>query len=96
MQAKILELFDLKDRFEIAKKEHEDATKVEEAACSAYYGQLHDMIDKGVVKVNQVYMINGKAVVFRKRRIDDRDYDRPHYDYSFEILPVENATTQSD
>lgn len=60
----------------------------------AYFGRLADMIEKGVVKTDQIYMIDGKAVVFRKTR-RDRDCDRSiRHEYSFEILPMASETKQ--
>lgn len=92
MTAKILELMELNSRLIRAREAKEAADRLEREAAKSYYAHLLTLINGGAVKVDQVYMVGGEAVIFRKTRRDDSQsssyHDNPQYDYSYEVLPV--------
>jgi hypothetical protein len=89
VNGKILELIELDNRYTVAKEEKKAVDAKEDEARKAYQNMLKHLIDSNSVKVDQVYLIDGKAVIFRKKtRYDDHGRCHPHYDYSYEVLSV--------
>jgi predicted nuclease of restriction endonuclease-like RecB superfamily len=87
MNEKILELMELKSRYDTAKEEKYATDRREDAARRSFNGQLRSLIDGCVVQTDQVYIVNGKAVIFRKVQCEGNERE-PQYDYSYEVLPV--------
>jgi hypothetical protein len=83
---KICEIIDLKEKFDQKSRTLEQARREEDAARLAYGTAISDAIERGQIKVDQVYMMGGKAVIFRKELIDPDRSDS--YRYFYEILPV--------
>lgn len=83
----ILKLLELEKTIEVAKENRKTAENEENLANKAFSNKLQHILDSGKVKFDHVYIINEKAVIFRKRFRDEECRHGKH-DYSYEILPL--------
>lgn len=83
----IKKLLARKEAFKKAQEEEEYYSRLTEANRIEYGKRLYDMIDKEVVKTDKVYVVDGKAVVFRKE-YDSRSDSHHRYDYDMEVMEV--------